>query len=489
MGLHAIDFLSDQPKNFIFQKTSNKTNLGGILSLVYLIVFLIIAISYLVFYFIKDNYSIEYLQHEKIISKEEHKKYLYDPKYNPKFNFNFYLFEENKEGRYCKQDFQLYDRTHGDDNPLKNYSGSFDKTVQSFDFYIVYDCLDKNNTNFDFDRTYALSNEVKLAFWYHGYILDHQNKSSPFYINTESIYSYTVPFKYDYPLQYRYKWNIIKYKEEKGFFSIFDGFQEKNEDYGKEVGISIKVLETHNLANEYGKQDLYLDYSNSKTNETHLYKILGEIKFYIDYNHYEEYKRTAKSFWDTVANICSLSLSVFNGFSLVFGKIYSNNFDNYKILEKLLFNVNPKDDLKVKKTKEIELISDLNKTYSLIDKTVKEQNIIVKNDETEKLDDSNNENNKEYNCKNVIMPKLRFFDFIFNNIYCSKHCKTNRQEIINKCNEIILKYYSIENVLYNQLMLEILFKDYKWNDPGLNGLDNNELIIQLKNLVNSYNNT
>ena len=64
-----------------------------------------------------------------------------------------------------------------------------------------------------------------------------------------------------------------------------------------------------------------------------------------------------------------------------------------------------------------------------------------------------------------------------------------RQEIIDKCNEIILKYYSVENILYNQLMLEILLKDYKWNDPELNKLDNNELILQLKNQVNSFNYT
>ena len=105
------------------------------------------------------------------------------------------------------------------------------------------------------------------------------------------------------------------------------------------------------------------------------------------------------------------------------------------------------------------------------------------------FDDTSNENNNESNDTKVTLPKLRFFDFIFNNIYNSKHCKMVRQEIIDKCNEIILKYYSIENILYNQLMLEILLKDYKWNDPELNKLDNNKLILQLKNQVNSFNYT
>ena len=198
-----------------------------------------------------------------------------------------------------------------------------------------------------------------------------------------------------------------------------------------------------------------------------------------------------KSFWDTVANICSLSLSVFNGFSFVFAKIYSNNFDNYKILEKILFKIKSKDDSKIKKTKtkEIELSDNFNKTDFLIDKKSEEQNIIIKNEKMDEFDDTSNENNKKSNDTEVTLPKLRFFDFIFNNVYNSKRCKMDRLEIINKCNEIILKYYSVENILYNQLMLEILFKDYKWNDPELNKLDNNKLIHQLKNLVNSFNYT
>ena len=223
----------------------------------------------------------------------------------------------------------------------------------------------------------------------------------------------------------------------------------------------------------------------------HYYKVLGQIRFVIDYNHYEEYKRTAKSFWDTVANICSLSLSVYNGFSFVFAKIYSNNFDNYKILEKILFNSRSKDDLKIKKTKikEIELNNEFNKRDFLIDNKPEEQNIIIKNEKIDEFVDTSNEDNKESNNINETLPKLRFFDFIFNNVYNSKCCKMNRQEIINKYNEIILNYYSVEKILYNQLMLEILLKDYKWNDPELNKLDNNKLIIQLKNLVNSFNYT
>ena len=76
-----------------------------------------------------------------------------------------------------------------------------------------------------------------------------------------------------------------------------------------------------------------------------------------------------------------------------------------------------------------------------------------------------------------------------NNIYSLKGCKIKKQEIISKCNEIIIKYFSIEKIIYNQLIIENLLKDYNWNNVELSKFDNNELIIQLKNLITSIKTT
>ena len=79
-----------------------------------------------------------------------------------------------------------------------------------------------------------------------------------------------------------------------------------------------------------------------------------------------------------------------------------------------------------------------------------------------------------------VIPRLSFCEFIRNNFY-SKFCKRmNRQDIICSCNGIISKYYTIEDIIYNQMRLENLFKDYKWNNPELNNINNNESIIKLK---------
>ena len=44
-------------------------------------------------------------------------------------------------------------------------------------------------------------------------------------------------------------------------------------------------------------------------------------------------------------------------------------------------------------------------------------------------------------------------------------------------------YLSVESILYNQIMLENLFKDYNWNNRELNNIDSNEFIIKLKKMI------
>ena len=56
----------------------------------------------------------------------------------------------------------------------------------------------------------------------------------------------------------------------------------------------------------------------------------------MDFNSYDQYKRKKVSFFDIVANICSLSLTIFNGFVFVFYNFYSKKYDNYVIIENIL---------------------------------------------------------------------------------------------------------------------------------------------------------
>ena len=97
-------------------------------------------------------------------------------------------------------------------------------------------------------------------------------------------------------------------------------------------------------------------------------------------------------------------------------------------------------------------------------------------------DIENEDGNKERKKGKRILPKLSFFDFFFNNVYM-KQCYNKKQEILNICNELVLKYISIDEVLINHLRLENLFKDYVWNNPELNNILKNEYILKLLKLI------
>ena len=107
----------------------------------------------------------------------------------------------------------------------------------------------------------------------------------------------------------------------------------------------------------------------------------------------------------------------------------------------------------------------------------KDSNIYKEKGDSDKFENNNDNNNNRY------LPKLHFYDFFANNIYTKKCCSSNKQEIIAACNKIIFKYYSIEHILQGIIILENLLKDYKWNDPNLNDIQNNEMIKNLNSLI------
>ena len=71
------------------------------------------------------------------------------------------------------------------------------------------------------------------------------------------------------------------------------------------------------------------------------FKYLGivEVQSGDDNNYFDYYSRTKKGIFDPISSICSLCLTIYNGFIFAFCGFYSNNFDNYKIIEKILSKV------------------------------------------------------------------------------------------------------------------------------------------------------
>ena len=120
-----------------------------------------------------------------------------------------------------------------------------------------------------------------------------------------------------------------------------------------------------------------------------------------------------------------------------------------------------------------------------------DKDIITTKVSTPFIDTINNDINSEDNDndslisdnKNRILPKFSFMQFFLSNLQCKKCNIRKEQKILNICNTIIMKYLSVDSILNNQIIMENLFKDYLWNNSSLSVIENNELILKLKNLI------
>ena len=484
MRLNGLDYLSSAPQTFIFQRRSNKSNFGGALSLINLTIFAIITIFYLFSYLNEDNYAIQYLYQEKTLTGEETSERYNNERFNPYFNF-------------CVSTTVEAEKEISERFGIRRYNGliffsevekskCYQMKASDLNWVIVYDCFNETDDECHIDPNKFRSTSMNLNIYFNGFVIDHQNKTAPLYrLNGDLVSHWFKPvFDIFNPSRQVHTWNTIRYKEQKGFFSFLK--KDEDNDY---IGLGMKSYDYSEMSGLKGDKKIFVRAYDAKSKSTHNYKVIGRLKFEIDFYHYDEYKRIPKSFLDMLANICSLNMSILNGLSYFLMNYFSNNYNNYKIMEKILNGSNNIDEKEEKKNKEInEAINDLNKEENLIDEKKVEQDVLGINDENGN-DDDKIIINKDFDLDNKEFPNFNLFDFLFNFVYDGKCCKKKTKKLIEKCNEIIAKYNSLESIIFNQIKIESLLKDYRWNDPGLNNFDNNDLIIQLKNIISSFNNS
>ena len=110
------------------------------------------------------------------------------------------------------------------------------------------------------------------------------------------------------------------------------------------------------------------------------------------------------------------------------------------------------------------------------EKDLIEDNVINGDDS----DDTIEEENEKMRSSSLNLSVPKFIDFLVHKFY-SKCCGYSSKHIlINSCNDIVAKYTTIENILYNQMKLECLWKDYKWNNPQFQKKDKEDLLLDLK---------
>ena len=68
--MRRLDFISQSPQLSIFKEDANKTNLGGVLYLIYIIVLLLLAIIYFFDYFSNEKYEYNYTFVKRTLDNE-----------------------------------------------------------------------------------------------------------------------------------------------------------------------------------------------------------------------------------------------------------------------------------------------------------------------------------------------------------------------------------------------------------------------------------
>ena len=470
--MKALDFISGAPKTFIFQQGSNKTNLGGILTVLFIIAIIVIIFAYLYEYIANEKYVVSYYYNEEHYEDEELDNKYDNKKLYPELTLglglsgnksivdNIIILDRDRK------EVQLIEEAESEDGNKLKGSDEIIQRVPELSYYIYHKCLDENHCDLRDDGSGL--NLINLLFAYNGFFCDHQNPETP--IKQGLRYKY-FPFTIEEHIDfYLFDWKIIKYTEDSSFSGMF---KTTKETYGGEFTKPDKYSIPSERFPKYQKV-------NETTGDIDYYQLAAVMGFNGgNTGYYDNYSRERISIFDAIANICALVTTLYGVITFIFCGFYSNSFDNYKIVEKILSRT------AYSSTKEIKDINDEipKEQIELKDQieSDKGETLLEVNEDNKKMVDDNKE--KESNLKPVFkIPKFHFYDFLYNNVYCDCCKPSSTQGIISSCNDLISKYYSIDAVIYNQLRLDNLFKDYKWNNPQLNNITNNDLISQIKTL-------
>ena len=465
--MKAIDFITRPPsdKITIFNQKRNKTKLGGAFFIIEIIAIILITFIYLFDH--KNNlpYNIET---NTIIDSGmgvySHKEDLFDQK----TNFTFNIYTDYGKSNELSNKFEIVDYSYEDYSNDKRKTG-ITKRPSELKLAIYYKChnetvckyMEKGNV----DNDYTRKNYI-FQINYPGFFIEHQGPEP--IRNATGTISMKCPFLFDMITLSKLHWKNIKYDEDSGMWSrLFNKYLLHKEPKTYIKGY-IDSYTTYPVEIEESRTYSYFNFSK--------YKLLSIIEIDIKKYDYLYYRRIPNSIFTTIANIAAL-ISTVNFLLSSFLNFYSSNYENYIVIKYLS---SPEKNLK-----ENNLAKNSNKNlesneFNDINEINGETDIPLINDENKIIDNAIGGEDIENNND------ISFWSFFLNNLYFSCCKKKMNQEKIKLSNEIIEKYLSVENIIYNQIIMKNLLKDYKWNDPNLNNINKNEDIIRFNNL-NEFN--
>ena len=281
MGLHRLDFLSNAPKNFIFQNSSNKTNFGGFLALAYIIIVLIIFTFYLIYYLSEEYFTVQNIHYQKYSDDSETIKRENNIKLNPFFDFYFSM------GIYddiLLNDFIFVNQTNWQLIPKFN---KINVRASDVKIAILYKCIE---TDIECQIPEKYEN-IYFATLYHGFVLDHQNDDSALHKGTDFM-EYHLEIHSSEPLLYTYNLRTVKYNTDAGFKKFWYKLKGVDPETLKDIGLIGYDTDTKSYRTLYKNESELIQYINGTR-----YKAISDIHFNIDFNRWDEYSRERKSFF------------------------------------------------------------------------------------------------------------------------------------------------------------------------------------------------
>ena len=307
--MHFLDFLSSSPKLFIFQKETAKTNFGGILFCLYLILMLSISLSYIINYAVNDKYTFEIKKIDNTTNNE----------------IPFSEMDKEPPYAYLDDDKEL--------NPLLNISilarGNFSIYDTSIHKYLEGDCLDEKHSVYLYNITRRVSDllywdlqgleyhyicgndqncssidtesylERSFHFGFTGYKLEHQAEI-PFQIDRNEIYMFPRIFDFedsDKVAIIEFDWEVIQYKDKQSIFDSLTNNKKEITTFGH-FKPEYKITET-----EIIHKEKYIKY-----NDDNEWYYMNFLTITFNNNHYEYilYERTKIEFINVLASIGAL---------------------------------------------------------------------------------------------------------------------------------------------------------------------------------------
>ena len=219
MAIRILDFLSQPPNNFIFRRDSNKTFIGGLLSIIYFIFAFLVSLIYYIGYRRSLPYEItSYIAQDKVLNDIQKEKFKNSDKYNPTLKFKFTM---DFGGKQLSDKFILYDTNQ---KKIIGRNETIERRVNDLDIYVLYKCK-KGGHNCEIEDEDRESS-YNLRVYYQGYYINPQtNKNAIELYDKDDFAKRTVYFSPEVKLMSSFRWNIVRCKDE----SIFQFLKSKNE--------------------------------------------------------------------------------------------------------------------------------------------------------------------------------------------------------------------------------------------------------------------